>query len=61
MIINKKKDKYFWLTAGLLCILLIAAMARDINRPFTGLHSWAEAASAWRAKNFLKYDLEYTK
>jgi len=61
VIINKKKDKYFWLTAGLLCILLIAAMARDINRPFTGLHSWAEAASAWRAKNFLKYDLEYTK
>ena len=55
------KKNSFWLFALLLCILLIAEMSRDINRPFTGLHSWGEAAGAWRARNFLRYDISYTK
>lgn len=51
----------FWLCAGLLTILLASIMARDIDRPFYGLHSWKEAAAAWRARCYLKYDLAYTK
>jgi len=51
----------FWLCAGLLAILLASIMARDIGRPFYGLHSWKEAAAAWRARCYLKYDLSYTK
>ena len=51
----------FWLFAGLLCILLVSIMARDIDRPFYGLHSWGEAGGAWKARCYLKYDLKYTK
>lgn len=51
----------FWLCAGLLTILLASITARDINRPFYGLHSWAHAAAAWRGRCYLKYDLAYTK
>jgi len=51
----------FWLCAALLTILLASIMARDIDRPFYGLHSWKEAAAAWRARCYLKYDLAYTK
>lgn len=51
----------FWLCAGLLAVLLASVLARDIDRPFYGLHSWADAAAAWRAKAYLKYDLKYTK
>jgi hypothetical protein len=51
----------FWLCVGLLAILLASIMARDIGRPFYGLHSWKEAAAAWRARCYLKYDLSYTK
>jgi hypothetical protein len=55
------KTLNFWLCAGLLALLLASTLARDINRPFYGLHSWADAAAAWRAKAYLKYDLKYTK
>jgi hypothetical protein len=51
----------FWFCGGLLVILLASILARDIDRPFYGLHSWQEAAAAWRARCFLKYDLSYTK
>jgi hypothetical protein len=51
----------FWLCGGLLALLFASILARDINRPFYGLHSWADAAAAWRAKGYLKYDLKYTK
>ncbi len=51
----------FWFCAGLLVLLLASILARDINRPFYGLHSWKEAAAAWRARCYLKYDLKYTK
>jgi hypothetical protein len=51
----------FWFCGGLLVILLASILARDIDRPFYGLHSWQEAAAAWRARCYLKYDLGYTK
>jgi len=55
------KPLSFWFFAGLLVILLASLMARDIDRPFYGLHSWDEAGAAWRARNYLKYDFKYTK
>jgi hypothetical protein len=51
----------FWLFGGLLCILLVSILARDIGRPFTGLHSWGEASGAWAARAHVKYGLAYTK
>ena len=51
----------FWLCAGLLAVLLASILSRDIDRPFYGLHSWGEAGGAWKARCYLKYDLEYTK
>jgi 4-amino-4-deoxy-L-arabinose transferase-like glycosyltransferase len=36
-------------------------MARDIGRPFSGLHSWGEAHNAWVAKSHVKYGLGYTR
>jgi len=60
----KEKDTlngYFWVFGGLLCILLISIMARDINRHFTGLHSWSEAHGPWHARVQLKYGFGYTK
>ena len=51
----------FWLCAGLLAILLTSILARDIDRPFYGLHSWAEAHGPWKARVHLKYGLGYTK
>jgi len=51
----------FWLCGGLVAALLVSIMARDISRPFYGLHSWDEAAAAWRARAFLKYNISYTK
>ncbi len=32
-----------------------------INRPYYGLHSWANANRAWAARNHVKYGLGYTK
>ena len=59
--IESKKINNFWLMAGLLVILLATSMSRDIFRPFYGLHSWAEAHSAWDARVQVKYGLGYTK
>jgi len=56
----KLKDN-FQVFCGLLVVLLISIMARDIDRPFTGLHSWGEAHRAWLARNHIKYGLTYTK
>lgn len=41
--------------------MLVSILARDIDRPFYGLHSWGEAGGAWKARCYLKYDLKYTK
>jgi len=51
----------FWFCGGLLVILLVSTMARDITRPFYGLHSWAEASGAWAARSHVKYGLGYTR
>jgi len=32
-----------------------------INRPYCGLHSWANANRAWPARNHVKYGLGYTR
>jgi hypothetical protein len=52
---------HFWIFAGLLCILLVSILGRDIGRPFTGLHSWGEASGAWAARAHVKYGLGYTR
>ena len=51
----------FWFCGGLLVILLVSIMARDITRPFYGLHSWADAHGPWKARVHLVYGLKYTK
>jgi hypothetical protein len=51
----------FWLCGGLLLILLVSTMTRDITRPFYGLHSWAEASTACVARAHVKYGFAYTK
>lgn len=51
----------FWFCAGLLVILLASTLARDITRPFFGLHSWGQAHFAWVARSHVKYGLSYTK
>jgi len=59
--IAKQKLTSFWAIVGLLAILLVCEMAHDINRPFYGLHSWADASGAWAARSHVKYGLAYTK
>jgi hypothetical protein len=51
----------FWFCGGLLVILLVSIMARDITRPFYGLHSWADAHGPWLARVQVKYGFGYTK
>ena len=58
---DSRTNSNFWIFAGLLVILLISTMARDINKPFTGLHSWGHAHGAWQARAHVKYGLGYTK
>jgi hypothetical protein len=55
------KTLNFWLCGGVLVVLLVSILARDINRPFCGLHSWAEASGSWAARSHVKYGLSYTK
>ncbi len=56
-----KVNGNFWIFGGLLCILLVTILGRDIGRPFAGLHSWGEASGAWTARAHVKYGLGYTK
>jgi len=56
-----KKTLNFRFCAGLLAVLLASILARDIGRPFYGLHSWGDAGCAWKARCYLKYSLQYTK
>jgi hypothetical protein len=51
----------FWVCAGLLVILLVSILSRGVNRPFYGLHSWAQASGAWGARVHAKYGFGYTK
>ncbi len=54
-------SSYFWFCAAILVVLLVSIMARDITRPFYGLHSWGEAHLPWFARAHLNYGLRYTK
>ncbi|MFZ0034695.1 MAG: hypothetical protein WAK60_06890 [Sedimentisphaerales bacterium] len=56
-----KEGLSFWFCAGLLGVLLVSIMGRDITRPFYGLHSWAEAHGPWLARVHLTYGFGYTK
>ncbi|OQA01849.1 MAG: hypothetical protein BWY69_01249 [Planctomycetes bacterium ADurb.Bin401] len=51
----------FWICAGLLVILLASITSRGINRPFYGMHSWAQASGAWAARSHAVYGFHYTK
>lgn len=51
----------FWLCSGLLVVLLTSILARDIDRPFNGLHSWGQATGACVARTHLRFGLGYTK
>jgi len=51
----------FWACSGLLVILLLSILSRGFNRPFYGLHSWAQASGAWSARVHAKYGFGYTK
>jgi hypothetical protein len=59
----QKPQRYdkFWLAAGILAVLLAVVLARDITRPFTGLHSWAQASGACVSRAHARYGLGYTK
>jgi hypothetical protein len=61
--VSNQTDKTlnFWFCGGLIIILLVSILARDITRPFYGLHSWAQASGAWAARSHVKYGLSYTK
>lgn len=56
-----ESNRNFWLIT--ICILLVftAIIGHVINRPFYGLHSWAQASGAWAARAHVKYGLHYTK
>ena len=55
-----KEGVSFWFCAGLLVVLLVSIMGRDIDRPMYGLHSWAEAHGYWLARVQVNYGLRYT-
>jgi hypothetical protein len=55
------KGLSYWLSGCLLVVLLVSILARDIDRPFCGLHSWASASGAWAARSHINYGLSYTK
>ncbi len=55
------KTLNFWFCVGLLVVLFISMIARDVARPFYGLHSWAQASGAWAARSHVRYGLSYTK
>lgn len=58
---SKISNKTFWIIGAAICIVVIAILAHDITRPFTGLHSWGEAHRSWFARNHVEYGLGYTK
>jgi len=60
-LITPQQPSDFWLPAGLIIILLASTWAREITRPFYGLHSWAQASGTWAARAHAKYGLAYTK
>lgn len=55
------KENSFWLCAIMILIFLTVNSARDIARPFYGLHSWGQASGAWGARVRVNYGFKYTK
>lgn len=53
--------QHFWVAAGLIALLSAALLARDIDRPFYGLHSVDQAHNSWLARSHVNYGLGYTK
>jgi len=51
----------YWLCVLGIIILMCSMEAREIGRPFYGLHSWGEASGAWAARTHVRYGLSYTK
>ncbi|MHC4122214.1 MAG: ArnT family glycosyltransferase [Planctomycetota bacterium] len=51
----------FWVFALFITIWPSFMLARDITKPFCGLHSWGHAHDAWVARSHVKYGLGYTK
>jgi len=54
-------SRHYWHIAALLAVLLSAIMSYRIDRPFSGIHSWDEACTAWVARAHVNYGLGYTK
>jgi 4-amino-4-deoxy-L-arabinose transferase-like glycosyltransferase len=54
-------SKSFWLFVILILVFLTTTLSRDITRPFSGLHSWAQASGTWAVRSHVKYGLGYTK
>jgi 4-amino-4-deoxy-L-arabinose transferase-like glycosyltransferase len=61
----QNKDKTgcinYWLCVIGIIVLMSCIEAREIDRPFYGLHSWGEATGTWAARTHVKYGLSYTK
>jgi len=55
------KENSFWLCAVMILVFLTVNCARDIARPFYGLHSWGQASGAWGARVHANYGFKYTK
>ena len=58
---NKTFSVHFWICVTAIIIFMLFNCAREINRPFYGLHSWAQASGAWAARTHAKYGFGYTK
>ncbi|MCK5473741.1 MAG: glycosyltransferase family 39 protein, partial [Planctomycetes bacterium] len=59
--LNQNTNSHYRIFVGLLCVLLISIMTHNIDRPFTGLHSWGQAHEHWISRAHVNYGLGYTK
>ena len=50
----------FWVLAGLLALLAAQPLARELDRPYYGLHGLDQAHNAWLARAHVVYGLGYT-
>jgi hypothetical protein len=50
----------FWLLAALLALLAAQPLARELDRPYFGLHGLDQAHNAWLARAHVVYGLGYT-
>jgi 4-amino-4-deoxy-L-arabinose transferase-like glycosyltransferase len=51
----------YWLCVVGIIILMVCQECRDIGRPLSGLHSWADATGLWATRVHVNYGLKYTK